>query len=296
MALSLSRKDFVTLWMSLPDELKVQILGYLLPGEQRYEHYDFTKISHMFYLPKDLLPLLSVPCIAGLAKEIFYGRNTMMIVTEMQPGYILRHPPPDGTVEASLLRLDRYRLRDLRAYRENLRLYRKLFLPPPTVTPFMRKLHLTVKELNPKAIKFLQDVASGEVGFTALRSLNISFNCRDTRRFEILALLASIPPIELPTPYLEIKFDHDYNCYTPIYQQNMGEPAMLKTWPDTLEMPLLEKLTIQAAGRVTEETWSKLLVQSKGRAEYVEAWPEMVHGYDGRRTTNKVVRLKGAQG
>jgi hypothetical protein len=289
-------KDFGTLWMPLPDELKLQILGYLLPQDQRYEHHDFNKYKNSIYLPKRLLPLLSVPHVAGLAKEIFSGRNTMIIPTGTLPGYTLRRPPPAGTVEAAMLHLDRYRLQDLRKFSDNFRLTRTLFIPPATATPFMRKLHIPVNELNPKSIKFMQNIASGQLGLTTLSSLIICFNCRQSRRFELLALFASIPPIEFPTPYLKITFDHDYNCYRPIYQPHAGALTGLKVWPDILEMPLLEKLTIQAVGSGAEEIWSRLLIQSGAKPEYVDIWPEVVHGYDGRRITTKVVRSKQAQG
>jgi hypothetical protein len=285
-------KDFVTLWMPLPDELKLQILGHLLPHHQQYEHQDF-KDKNTTDLPKELVPLLSVPCLAGLVKEIFYGRNTMIIPTGTLRGYILRRPPPDGTVEAALLRHDRYRLRDLRKFSDNFRLTRTLNIPPATAAPFMRRLHVPVKELNPKSITFLQNIASGQLGFTALCSLVICINCRQSRRFELLKLLASIPPIEFPTPYLKITFDHDYNCYRPIYRPDAR--AALKVWPDTLEMPLLEKLTIQTAGSGAEETWSRLLIQSRAKPEYLEVWPGVVNGYDGRRITTKVVQSKQAR-
>jgi hypothetical protein len=294
--MALSRKDFVTLWMPLSDELKLQILGYLLPQDQRYEHHDFKKHKNSIYLPKELLPLLSVPHVAGLVKDIFYGRNTMIIPTGTLPGYTLRRPPPDGTVAAAMLHLDRYRLQDLRKFSDDFRLTRTLFIPPVTVTPFMRKLHIPVNELNPKSIKFLQNIASGQLGLTRLSSLVICFNCRQSRRFELLILLASIPPIEFPTLYLEITFDHDYNCYRPICQPHAGALTALKVWPDTLEMPLLEKLTIQAAGSGAEETWSRSLIQSGAEPVYVDVWPEVVHGYDGRRITTKVVQSKQAQG
>jgi hypothetical protein len=282
--------------MPLPDELKLQILGHLLPQDQRYEHQDF-KDKNNTYLPKELVPLLSVPCLAGLVKEIFYGRNAMIIPTGTLPDYILRRPPPDGTVDAALLRHDRYHLRDLRAdlrkFSDNFRLTRTLNIPPATAASFMRKLHVPVKKLNPKSIKFLQNIASGQLGFTALCSLVICINCRQSRRFELLKLLASIPLIEFPTPYLKITFDHDYNCYRPIYQPDAR--AALKVWPDTLEMPLLEKLTIQAAGSGAEEIWSRLLIQSRAKPEYLEVWPGVVNGYDGRRITTKVVQSKQAR-
>lgn len=68
-------EDFVMGWRKLPDELKVQILGYVLPSGFILSHYDFTdtprlKDNKYPNFREDILPVLACPEIATLSIEV----------------------------------------------------------------------------------------------------------------------------------------------------------------------------------------------------------------------------------
>lgn len=196
--LALQPTAFLKGWRKLPDELKVQILGHALPVGRHFDHRDFTLAGQFDELSaiqyhKHVLPLLSIPELAGLVTEVSYAKNFMDIdlvgysseagstiaLTEMQPS---KHDLP--------IRVSPPRLQPLH--------------PPMQARPYVRHLVINIPELVPKTIDFLQHLASDDLGMNKLHSAVLIFSCCGTDRDQMLDLLSSLAPIEIPTRKLEI--------------------------------------------------------------------------------------------
>jgi hypothetical protein len=76
-----STNTFLTGWRSLPDELKLHILRYVLPSGKTYTEYDFRSRKYYREDPEDLkkllYPLLSIEQCKMMALEVLYSQNTI---------------------------------------------------------------------------------------------------------------------------------------------------------------------------------------------------------------------------
>jgi len=277
--LALQPAPFLTGWRKLPDELKVQILNHALPVGRLFDHRDFTLAGQFDELSaiqyhKHVLPLLSIPELAGLVTEVFYAKNFMDID-------LVGHSSGAGsTAKLTKLQPSKYDLPIKVSSPHSQPLY-----PPMQARSSVRHLVINIPELVPKTIDFLQRVASDDLGMNKLHSVVLIFSCCGTDRDQMLDLLSSLAPIEIPTRKLEITFHHYYHWF--LRGLPPGSSVIL---PDLLEIPLLEKLTIRSKGGKVRERLDRIHTL-RGKPSTVRAWPTADFAKR-QRVTQKVVLLK----
>jgi hypothetical protein len=239
-------------WRKLPDELKVHILGYLVPTGGQYSAQDFVKWTNMSLCHEVwnvVMPLLSCPEIFNFVVELFWGQNTMCIHKRRA------HKSKRSTV-----------------------LY-----PPHYSWVYLRRLRLSLGDgaLDEGA---LQDVARAIRDFPHLRHLTLIINDRKYGRGLALLTPPGPPAVAFSTHMLEVEYHHTNVFYNEAYNGALSQG-------DPVEEPLLNSLSIAGAGGLdVVETWMRYQwAGCIGEGEHVDVWPS---GYWRKRMTRKIVEIK----
>ena len=149
--LMLSTAAFSQGWRSIPDELKVKILSYVLITDDPIEHYDVApnilatkRLSDNPNCFKDMLSLsIGAPETKIMAQEIFYGKNT-------------------------------FHLRLLNDY---------VYIPTSGVNDYIQNIVIfwgpRNRPVNGWIWGVLRDLSGGQYGFRSLQVVKIAFDLRD---------------------------------------------------------------------------------------------------------------------
>ena len=270
---------FLARWRNLPDELKVQILTFTIPHNEKYTHRDFTAPEqHPRPRPAAeayhnlVIPFLSVREIAGMVAEVFYGQNTISI----------------EYVQRSELEVLLYRVCGHQSPLASC-LHTTTMLPPPQTLGLVRHLEVNITTLTPQTLWFLQSLASN---LTNLHHLSIPIgrgtSLAQREELRLRNHLDMISIIKFQTRVLEVEFVHEFQARADAMCFRRNYIIL-----DALEMSILEKLSVAGEGKLVERLeryygdWGNCVATR----EYVSVWPTVEYGTR-KRITRKVVEMK----
>jgi hypothetical protein len=178
---------FLECWSSLPDELKLHILRYVLPSNENYREYDFRSWKYSQENTGDLkklfYPLLSIGHCKHLALEVLYSQNRICIWHE---------PELPGTI-----------------------------WPPKHVFQHIRSIELSFKHMGTSILDLLRTIADGTAGFRKLHSMKLDASSQSDMA-DFHKTFAAIDIMEFPTRVLEIEYKH-WTATVPIEGYGFGK-------------------------------------------------------------------------
>ncbi|KAF1919087.1 hypothetical protein BDU57DRAFT_568163 [Ampelomyces quisqualis] len=271
-------------WLTLPEELKVEVLRNTLPRNLTYNARIFNAHSpsperrdtdgplmEAEIYKEVVIPLLSISEIRHLVLQVFYAQNTM----EVKHG-------------------------ELRGAYPNLRT--RTAIPPVHIRHLVRYLEIDIRRVDHGAIGFLGRLAAPALGFAGLHHLKLIFRSipvsMTAASKAIHQHLESVNTIAFQTKLLEAEYRH--NPHFEWHRRRGLYPN--KDGFELLEIPLLNKLSIQRNSVRTNaeprEEWLRYFdddLHGCEEREYVGAWlppiqanmpPEIYK----TRVTRKIVR------
>lgn len=115
-----TRSNFLAGWHTLPDELELHVLGFALPSNHEFHavHFSSSPVSHPLIGPRmpqmatsyrlfeeSFMPLLAVPELSAMAREVLYKQNTITMPQDCFGGGGLPFSRPLTSVAAFVHRL-----------------------------------------------------------------------------------------------------------------------------------------------------------------------------------------------
>jgi hypothetical protein len=245
---------FLKGWSSLPDEMRLQILRYVLPAGKTYKEFDFRCWRFLWKEEEQdefralLYPLLSVAQLQNLALEAFYTQNITYI----------------------------HYWRD----RE------KILWPPSVVHHHIQSIRVCISQYSCSAPEFLCNLANGTSRFGRLRRVAIDLESSDVHKRRFQDVFAALDVLKFQTCLLEVTYDHiTPNKWVDGY--GFGTPC------DKFEMPFLDKFFVRGKEENITVALERYFTHwGTGEKEYVDAWPELVD-HSMPRSTRKIVSIKG---
>ncbi|KAF2875703.1 hypothetical protein BDV95DRAFT_603112 [Massariosphaeria phaeospora] len=230
-------------WMTLPDELKVKILRYII-NEKPAVTYLHESFASGVTIPYEAV-LITHPAVSNIAKDIFYGDNKFKIDVMGRPSHL------------------------------------GFFVPQPAIAGFIRHLEVVVS-LRVRDIKFLRKLADGINGFDHLRFLKIAFDPRWVGNFynekHVRALQREFLKGKAVFDVPQLEIDYMYGLRQDGFEQAKSLVDR-QAWIDNLIEPLLFTHLIvkqvDAGGNLVEEAhdldsaWQYGLAGSRQRYTFV---------------------------
>jgi hypothetical protein len=164
-----SLNAFLAGWRSLPDELKLHVLRYVLPSNETYSESDFRGCK---YYPTNFLSLLSVEQCKDLALEVLYGQNTVYIT----------HSRAENTLPGTEW-------------------------PPKYVFQHIKSIELYFRHIGSSILDLLRNIVDGTANIAHLHSLKLHI-CSGCLNIDSRNAFAAIEVMEFPTRVLEVKYRH----------------------------------------------------------------------------------------
>jgi hypothetical protein len=216
LALTSQQDSLLTLWRTLPDELKTQILNNLIPTGE-------TIPPDAKFFNRVLLPLLTSAENHGITQEL-----------------VTKHFWTENTFKVTRICGDNI-------YGSNLRSISRVKWPPVAARPLIRHLRVELLDIGSQTIPFLAKLAIICQTFTGLKKLTLVTNGRaineldalkyNTRRQCVMAsaLTTAHGVIRFPVPVLEVSYTH-YMCRSNYDDCDVADPLLYF---------LLPKLSVQ---------------------------------------------------
>ena len=258
---------FLQGWHKLPDELKVMILRYAVPygetfssvnvnksaldqecrrvarhGPSRFR-WQQEKIDQLRKYETHVMPLLTCPETAGLAAEIFYAQNNMV----------------------------------LRSMGD-----RAFWRPPSNMLPFIRSVETSVVVSNSMFEFFARDLSALSqltLGLPNLRNLILVVVAHDYygERTKFVDSVNAMAPIALNTRRLDIRFQHGHRHDIASYGRVHKRDSVVPRSPDPLAIPLLAKFTVVSAETVVQNHLGYYYEGPVLRQRiFVDDWPQEI--------------------
>ena len=244
--MSTALPPLLNLWRTLPEELKLEVVRYIVPSENiiTEDGLDWMCSKKGQYNHVDLYTYLSIPEIKPLVLEALYKQNIVRIeCPQFSPLglYSPSSPRPDDRTRGLLS--PRYGQVDIRS---------PILFPPRSARTHIRRISIDIPRLDTYVLRVLADLANGSSGFSNFHLVCLHIGAVDDQaRFDDLkSYVSRMEQLAFPTRRLEIKY---YQAKFFHFVEGFGYG-----WPhDALEVPLLEKLTVQVGKSSPKETFER---------------------------------------
>lgn len=239
--MSADSSSFLLGWRKIPNELRLEILGYMLTRDLTYKamdlsdrkYYEYPRTSYVAeYYRKTVLRLLSIPEISPLLAKIFYGTNAIVIehldddfLTLFDKSYVTQRfekakwllPPPHK---------------------------RGTLYPPPSAQAHVQRVEVKIKIIDFDSIEFVKSLATVSRIFNNIQSftleLDFSNNKWTTDSIKSYQKIASrLSNFAFPTRVLQIRYKNR--------KPGLDRPRR-NILDDVLAIPLVIKLAEKLSG------------------------------------------------